>query len=1824
MESIQAVVKGVATQELKVGLNVVGRAAVAGPLAPLGALLGLTQPLSLHGFIAAGDTGRQLRLTSRLPRNTGLPLLPVTLDEIALVGDLYAGDFGAGESFEISGAIQLGNRAIGIQLYAVAGGDNAILTVTEKAVLPDLSAIAGLIGAEGVLPALPVPVDKPGKLTLTQLEVQLSLSSGHVTKLSTEITAEGGWQLIDGALSIQDIILLFTIDAPFDADLRRPSVAVAGRCRLGEADLRIRAEAPSFEVYGLLDADPPLRLATFFPNSVPELLKTQDLAVRRVQLFASLNEKTFDAALTLDGSLTVGFGPATLSLHDLTMGATCSVDAVNAQLSGVLTLAGFDLRFAAAVPGASDGWMFDCFSQPGQHLPLTDLIGSLAETLQFPRLPACPDLSLNDIALSMSTTEPRLHLAARADYRQPWTITIGAAEAALFDARLALDYQGDKPQAEVGLAAQAKAVIADTETDLTVSLGAETKLEADFPEVSLSEFGKSYLPGWPEDFPAITLTRGQLRMVDDDLDLSCGIDGNFAELAQRLGVALPDGFHGFKLDRAELHLGERGASWHALMTASQRLQFPPSGPGGIQISDIQLGAGRKADRDAGTVCAYTLDGAVELLPDQIRLSFEKLRCEWNGLEGRWHMTGAVKLAFFGQTLGLALDLAGQDGAKRFTLHTTESMGIPIIGSHCLLELKQLAVFLEQSAASTRWGLNAEAAFTLDPLVDRVEAAVTLADEGEQSCLKVAVENMAACTLPHGLGVQSKIAFKYLEIAYRTAEGWSGKGETALSFVNVPPPLQTFLPADELDAIFGFDANQTFLETTALDITRELLPLRIKTGEDSAVDLGRQSLRLHRLRLIFTAKEIEITQLLDIEGLDPLNRVFGFDGDGTPHHRILKPKAAAQMVFNSRGAVNIKLLGSPFNDLELREEKADQTWWSDWNFGEFGQFSVQVPEFALQAATSSWQASGGIARSKEIRLPLAPLRLLLACGGLPKDACKAIPRSIPLTAWGNAAGLVPTLRKMLGDGAPDELLAALDKLSGAIEQAAARLPTRLLDYLTAPLPDRFQFAVDVLPAGGLQVWLKVGRAGEKDPVPLCFMLPMMLPLPEIVGFSIRGLSIGIAGGGSLATIGFDGHIDRFAILDLAAALVTPDTVLSDERAQALTNRLILEEVFAVMPVPAMVPLPIFYNQLGIDFKHFLGLDVQSYWSLPKPELGIIAVFAFVAQYIRFFTVKSYLLHEQEQPKNFALHFTVGRNYLRLPSYLGGKTLGLTKTLPDLDIYDCLARFFDGLKTGNPTYLIQAIPLRYHDTWIRIGDEELRFGPLFLRAAWCITTEQEFKEEVLGNQDAMAKLQHADIEGVLDHLPADSRRAALERGFVIFLMAAAGIDCVLKGKTQFGIAVTRDGGFETAFRWSVTLAEFIEFRFGGHILGDRHGAEAEGEVGLLCAGKNLITLGGQLEVKDTHFLIGIKIALSEHFHMEGDFKVEREQVTLSGNVTWNYGGGGIQGVDAVATFGAEGMRIGFEAKLFDAKCCIDAAIGGPAKIGRAGISLIDLGRWQQSLLDSLSTIGDEIEAELSSSTQMIEQQSEKAGELVITLDGIRIATAKTLRSEAKSLPGRVQSAVRSRIDDYVDGLGFFARKAAKPFVGGIKKAVAGKVNRELAGHIDYMNALAARLEKSTAAESKEIMIAALEDALKTYNPYVYTYRAPKPLQKLKYRYTYKMPKALVDKIHQAKSLVASLTESQRIVADKSALVEVDKRRKQLITEISQSAQAEVDEQVPQVEAIKFSTGLDRVSKSQAEVTIILRYKSEPREYKIAGDISDISSCVRTAAREFSKVF
>ena len=97
--------------------------------------------------------------------------------------------------------------------------------------------------------------------------------------------------------------------------------------------------------------------------------------------------------------------------------------------------------------------------------------------------------------------------------------------------------------------------------------------------------------------------------------------------------------------------------------------------------------------------------------------------------------------------------------------------------------------------------------------------------------------------------------------------------------------------------------------------------------------------------------------------------------------------------------------------------------------------------------------------------------------------------------------------------------------------------------------------------------------KNNPKPIKFMFPCSAPLPEIVGVSLKRISLGELFGGSMLLLEFDGYIDRFPLENLVGSCLLPNEIMSKETANSLSYRIITSDITALIPAAAGVPFPI---------------------------------------------------------------------------------------------------------------------------------------------------------------------------------------------------------------------------------------------------------------------------------------------------------------------------------------------------------------------------------------------------------------------------------------------------------------------------------------------------------------------------------------------------------------------------------------------------------------------------------------------------------------------------
>jgi hypothetical protein len=330
----------------------------------------------------------------------------------------------------------------------------------------------------------------------------------------------------------------------------------------------------------------------------------------------------------------------------------------------------------------------------------------------------------------------------------------------------------------------------------------------------------------------------------------------------------------------------------------------------------------------------------------------------------------------------------------------------------------------------------------------------------------------------------------------------------------------------------------------------------------------------------------------------------------------------------------------------------------------------------------------------------------------------------------------------------------------------------------------------------------------------------IPVPALNGIELRGISFGELSGGSLFLLEVDANLDQFDLITLAASLALPDDdAIPLPTPRDLQRRIVLRNLFMIIVYQTVIPIPIplFYDEVGIEYLGLEGLHLQTHAQFPMPSFDLGEISRIVTDFGRFFSDRNFLLNPNTPPDNVNLRFSLDSNYLRLPEYLGSQMLGPGMDGPDIDLYANLAHLLNGLKTLSVNDLIQALPLAY-----RVGGVDVSFVSLRSQVGWLITTPGEF-QQLIAQPDSremiFRQLQLADesqATGLLSILPAASEEApTTEAGLVTFLKGTWAVANGAELEATFGLVASGSQGFRTGFRIAGEIDNFLAVEIAGRV-------------------------------------------------------------------------------------------------------------------------------------------------------------------------------------------------------------------------------------------------------------------------------------------------------------------------------------------------------------------------------------------------------------------------
>ncbi|KAM3107662.1 hypothetical protein [Phormidesmis sp. 146-33] len=972
------------------------------------------------------------------------------------------------------------------------------------------------------------------------------------------------------------------------------------------------------------------------------------------------------------------------------------------------------------------------------------------------------------------------------------------------------------------------------------------------------------------------------------------------------GASMPPDLPNLAFKDIETTIQPKSRSFSFRASSAQALSFPPSG-NGFSITETSLAMSREDDQ---IECAIAIHGQNSLvIAEEFALNEVQLEFKLAGQE--WSISGAVEAELFAQSLTLAAEYRQTQDERSLKLFAAATPAIKIVdledAGH--FSLSQIGLELskerptEPSTAQSAWSLSASGAIQITDVLDfegtltlfkQTDGTVGLMFEPDHASVRLALPPTSLMDLEFG-GVsivrQPSLDSTTTEFAFEAA--------VTLAFQGFHPTVHKYLP-ETIQTTFTADRHRVTLTADRVLQPFDFVIPPIEIDADNQIDLGVASLDVSDL-VIRLGQAIELGAQLGVGLPANLNKLFGVNDDGTAlveFFNTFDPSDRDNTVVKAElsiGTAGIQIMptSSILKAVQLVEENGETFWYCKLgNEGEFGEVKFKVPVFKYDLTRSSFMASGGFETIKPLVLPMTPMKHLLKACKL-QGAADALPNSVPLKEikivddQGNfkVDELIAELGA-IGANLPAEIKDSLTVIGDHLDE----LPDSFKQYLNIEIPQSFDFDLAVTPEGSVRF---DARVKEGDP-PIKLMSPALMGvLPVLNCVQLRGISFGELAGGSLFLLQVDATLDQFDLVTLASSLLLPEIENNPlPSSRSLHRRLILDKLFMVIVYQTVIPIPIplFYDEIGIEYLGLEGVELGAHAQFPMPTFDLAEAGKLLSNFKQFFTDRDFLLDPNSAPKNLNLTFSLKKNFLELPKYLSpnGTLLGDDKGGPEINAYASLAKLMNGMKTLSVNDLIQAMPLSD-----RVGNTAVSFGALSGSLGWLVTTPDEFRQ--IAAQPALKQIAYSQL-GLASTAPVNSVLSILptvttpnEEGLVVFLKGKCAVKNLASFETTFGLAASGSTGFATGFQMVGKVADTIEMGFEGRVAIQPKNSTAfrlEGRSYLKIADKTAFS--GDVQISDRRFecsgsldLFGLggSVAMSIDRDQGADLRGELNPIDLS---------------------------------------------------------------------------------------------------------------------------------------------------------------------------------------------------------------------------------------------------------------------------------------------------------------------------------------------------------
>ena len=1496
---------------------------------------------------------------------------------------------------------------------------------------------------------------------------------------------------------------------------------------------------------------------------------------------------------------------------------------VSARVIGQLEVtAQSKIAFSLTHEGSTGLSALEIESQEGLPLPdlqdLGDLIGvgdfvsHLPESLRYVK-----KALLRQMRVSFDGKAGRLNDAGlEIEVRDPLPLAGNRAHLEGIDLQLEVVPSATPPlQGELGAVIVAGNLMLPVDAVIAKDLQLTARLQSLDPRNIFSDL--------PEAFPDIALSDVRVQLsTAGSMSFSAAIELDFRHTVETFQIPLPESITKVNLSSftASLDLGD--GSWS--ITASSDLEVhlidTQAGQLWLKAPTVTIAAGQNG---IGFSSTFQLRGCMQPEPNVV-LDFQQIDCAIDAGSKKWTVTAdKATLQLFGQPpiSGFSGDLSDEAislkyaGEKKLTLVNWEGIGSVDLDNFTLFVRKAGTATAVESDSPQNTDLHFGVSGQANVRVAGFSLPELQLDVTDQSLQAIADHPQFPPIVIDGWpepAPRAELSFDQIVLGYEADADHSAKWRLdaengSLKFGNIPKMVQAYFRNPGRQCSFHIGDDGAWVKgVVGVDIPFPELKFRL--GKETEIDLGQPHVRL------------------DTVGLGLVDSPFFSVGltVGLPQ----KPQWIASLVNDHCGfelkvgkALQLAVTSSPFKAIKDGQHRTGKQglWWYA-QLQDAGDYWIRVPEFEYGGQT--WDLLAAVDCVGDPSLPLGPLKVLLEALGIPSERLKHFPNALPLSGLDltKLNTLYDQVKRLLGGKMPAEFDDIIRRALAAIdEKGLGYMPDDFQGYMVCSVPKSFSLRMGVDPKGGAVIGLETGG----DPLRLLF--PSMISgIPELIGIELGAFSMGTAAGGLLSVVTADGHIDRFDLLSIGAVIAIHDKDWS----RSLRNRIYLEKVFALIPNEFPIPILMSYDHVGWDLKSWLGLGMHTHFYFPEQPH---ALWNWIATAIPFFSDPDYHLHTEHHPR-LAGDFTIGENYLNLPKYLGAdpdKAYGLDHRLPALDVDKSLSFILDGLKFGNPGFIIRSVPLyKEPETHpellpLRINRSHIDFGPLSFDVAWCATTQEEFKK-VRHLPVVADALKAANDPDVLHSLPKAAQEPAYDKGFVLLFSEETAIHPIAGVKGQFGVALTGGGGFETGIQLTGTIAEQLAITLRGDISAPAppgSGVSVHGTFSLNWGDTALIAAVDWLVTVTDHSFELEHISLRLHGDdcvLSGKLIIDaRKGMTIGGQFRWAFGDSQPAiDVSASATFSGNGIDVAVtdtgRAKVFGIPVKALSAALYPVKNLKGARIVFDTG----PLNDTFSAEFGKLSAGLKQEVQALWQDYQTSFQVfsgVFTdVETIRKKLPPALDVAIEKAPGTIHQGINKKIDD--------SWPHFLPFKETVKKDARNYADRKAQKPLANLSDLRKKIPNANTDQLKQGLLSFINFALNSKSITFSLKDINTNLPDIKFDIPI-LQHSQIDMLENAKKYIPQIPEKRKESDDAWREHYIRGKLKEFVDGIAQSIKKGLEP--PRLVELSAATKLAKNSPTvvTADVKVVYKDPKHPFEKPFEVDIKNLFASLPSIAKEFA---